>query len=82
MHILCSSFSLEITSWRLRAWNPEGGEIILEYELEPQNIKPKDIQRGPLGDHLKDDPASGDKRIFSVQKLSQDLFYQYILRQA
>ena len=26
-----------------------------------QNIKQKDTQRGPLGDHLKDDPASGGK---------------------
>ena len=26
-----------------------------------QNIKQKENQRGPLGDHLKDDPASGDK---------------------
>ena len=28
-----------------------------------QNIKQKDTQRGPLGDHLKDDPASGDKSL-------------------
>ena len=30
-----------------------------------QNIKPKDIQRGPLGDHLKDDPASGEPKGWS-----------------
>ena len=29
-----------------------------------QNIKQKENQRGPLGDHLKDDPASGDKSHF------------------
>ena len=31
-----------------------------------QNIKQKENQRGPLGDHLKDDPASGDKKIFFI----------------
>ena len=34
-----------------------------------QNIKPKDIQRGPLGDHLKDDPASGDKKHFGLSRV-------------
>ena len=40
-----------------------------------QNIKPKDIQRGPLGDHLKDDPASGDKVYFLSN--DDDISLQY-----
>ena len=33
-----------------------------------QNIKQKENQRGPLGDHLKDDPASGDKANYNSSK--------------
>ena len=35
-----------------------------------QNIKQKENQRGPLGDHLKDDPASGDNYAFKIGSFS------------
>ena len=36
-------------------------------EKNHQNIKQKETQRGPLGDHLKDDPASGDKSFIKIK---------------
>ena len=41
-----------------------------------RNIKRKDIQRGPLGDHLKDDLASGDKVSEADKELKESFSYQ------
>ena len=32
------------------------------------DIKEKEIKFGPAVDHLKDDPAAGEKNIFGIQK--------------
>ena len=39
-------------------------------------MKRKDIQRGPLGDHLKDDLASGDKVSEADKELKESFSYQ------
>ena len=48
-------------SQKIEKIRPSDIKLISVGGKKNQNIKQKDTQRGPLGDHLKDDPASGDK---------------------